>query len=220
MTDVGQQIRMMIEDAMLSAYIISPRFDDYEIAAVEIPAAGIEQAINDAIKKIVQDTARKEKETQYDSHIKAYGKFKRQEDDAKFSDISSQLTDIKQLTTNPSGFILSMIMPLVPILGPMMVAASMPMIIDTIIEVLTRPGFPLDPRFKRRLDEEFNSQLDRQTQFNSSIGARNVVIQTKAGWINMQGAGHRSAMKDVREGTGRGVRQGFIGIEDKSVGLR
>jgi len=120
---------------------------------------------------------------------------------------------------NPGGFLLSKLSTMAPQLAIIMLPFILPEITKQVIKVLTRPGFPLDPRFKRRLEEEYQSFLSRQTQFNSSIGARNVVVQSSKGWINMNGAGHRSAMRDVREGTGRGVRQGFIGIEDKSLGI-
>lgn len=218
MTDIGRKIREMIEDSMLSAYIVSPRFDDYEIEAVEIPNVGIEQSIEADIRKIVEEYGRKSKNT-YDQHVKAYGKYKRLEDKAAQSDLMGKVGQLQGLMRNPGGFLLSKLTMIAPQLAIIMLPFILPEIAKHVIKVLTQPGFPLDPRFKRRLEEEYNSFLSRQTQFNSAIGARNVVVQTKAGWINMNGAGHRSAMKDIREGTGRGVRQGFIGIEDKSLGI-
>jgi hypothetical protein len=106
-----------------------------------------------------------------------------------------------------------------PMLAPLIIAASMPQIIEGVIQVLTRPGMPLDPRFTRFMEKEWNTGLDRQKQFNTMIGRRNVVVQTSAGWRNTLGAGHTSVNRRVAEGTGAGPRLGtIVGMPDKSIG--
>jgi uncharacterized protein YllA (UPF0747 family) len=216
---VGSQVRQMIEDALLSAYIKSPRFDDYYVDSVEVLPKGLEGEVDKAIKQQIAQYLKKNTPTQYDQHVKMWKKQQTALHKQKQIDIERQMEKISGFTANPKGAILSLITKNMAILGPIMAPFLAVQITEQVIEILTRPGFPLDPRFKRRLEEEYNSFLARQTQFNSAIGARNVVVQTKAGWINANGAGHRSTMKDIREGTGRGVRQGFIGIEDKSIGM-
>ncbi len=48
---LGADIRKLIEDAMLSAYIVSPRFDDYKITSMKIGDLGLENAIDEQVKK-------------------------------------------------------------------------------------------------------------------------------------------------------------------------
>ncbi len=219
---VGNAMRDMIEDMMLSAYITSPRFDDYEIDAVEIPPAGIENLIDSEIRKIIEEQVRtqsREPSSSYDAHIQSYGRFKREEDSDNIDDIMGMMQGGKQLFTNPSGFILSKMTAMLPVLAPLLLAAMLPQIIESVIETLTRPGFPLDPRFTRFMEQEWNTGLERQTQFNAMIGRRNVVIQTKAGWRNQMGAGHTSIYKRIAEGTGVGPRLGTVlGMPEKSTG--
>lgn len=219
---VGNAMRNMIEDMMLSAYITSPRFDDYEIDAVEIPPAGIESLIDEEIRRIIEEQVRtqsREPDSSYDAHVKAYGKFKREQDTDNTDEIMRMMQKGGQVFTNPRAFFLSNMKLLLPTLGPLLIAAMLPQIIEGVIEVLTRPGFPLDPRFTRFMEQEWNTGLERQTQFNTMIGRRNVVIQTKAGWRNQMGAGHTSIYKRIAEGTGIGPRLGtLIGMPEKSTG--
>ena len=128
--------------------------------------------------------------------------------------IKSAQTNANNLMNDPKAFMMANM----KILGPLVVVAMLPEIIDGVIKFLTMPGMPLDPRFKRLLDEEWNSGMERQRQFNTFIGARNVTAQTSAGWRNMMGAGHRSVFRDVAQGTGLGPRTGVMNIADKSLG--
>jgi len=169
-------------------------------------------------------------ESQYDAHIKTYGKFQQDIEDrpgnlAKLdkdamSGATSDLGSIKSLMGNPQGFMINIMTKFAPVLAPILIAVAMPMIIKGILDILAQPGNPLDPRFKRLLENEFNSGLTRQQQFNTAIGARKITVQSAAGWRNMMGAGHTSNMRDIKDGSGFGPRKGKVGIEAKKVGLR
>ncbi len=217
---IGNTIENMVENMMINAFIESPRFDDYKIIRVEGISLGLEKIIDQEIKELIeQETEARKKPSPYDAHVKAYGRFKREEDSDNIDDIMGMMRGGKQLFTNPSGFILSKMTAMMPILAPLLLAAMLPQIMEAVIETLTRPGFPLDPRFTRFMEQEWNTGLERQTQFNAMIGRRNVVIQTKAGWRNQMGAGHTSIYKRIAEGTGVGPRLGTVlGMPEKSTG--
>jgi len=217
---VGSTIENMIENMMLNAFIESPRFNDYKIIKIEGISLGLDDIIDQQIKEVIEkETEARKKPTAYDAHVKAYGKFKREEDSDNIDDIMGAMRGGGQLFTNPQAFLLQNLTKLMPTLAPLLVAAALPQIIEAVIDTLTRPGFPLDPRFTRFMEQEWNTGLERQTQFNAMIGRRNVVIQTKAGWRNQMGAGHTSIYKRIAEGTGIGPRLGtLIGMPEKSTG--
>jgi len=54
-----------------------------------------------------------------------------------------------------------------------------------IIEHLTRPGGPMDIRFRRKVEQEWNGFLDRQTQKNTQIGLRSMIVQSTGGFIQV-----------------------------------
>jgi len=74
---------------------------------------------------------------------------------------------------------------------------------------LTRAGSTFDLRWKRILADEFNAFLDRQAQHNTRIGTRQVIIQSSAGFINLNGG-------ESNTNTVRLARKGWTGIEDVS----
>ena len=61
-------------------------------------------------------------------------------------------------------------------------------LIPIIINELTKPGGPWDLRFKRMVEKEFNGLMDRQTQYDIRIGERSIIVQSRAGFINANGA--------------------------------
>ena len=74
-----------------------------------------------------------------------------------------------------------------------------------IFKLLTMDGGALDLRFRRKMQDETNSFLDRQTQRNTQIGLRQVIIQSRAGFIQVNGAGgNENNVRQIREGGIRG----------------
>jgi hypothetical protein len=215
---VGDSIENMIYNMMLNAIIESPRFRDYRIVSLEAPNLGLTDLIDEKIKEMVKNATRKKPPAQYDEHVKAYGRFKREEDRETLSQFTSQLSDVQSMVTNPRGFLIKNMELIMPTLTPLLIAAIMPEVMKHIIQELTRPGMPLDPRFTRFLEDEWNSMLARQKQFDTSIGRRGLVVQTKSQWINRQGAGHGSNFKRIAEGTGTGPRKNQFGLDEDTTG--
>ncbi len=89
-----------------------------------------------------------------------------------------------------------------------------------IFSITTRDGGPLDLRWKRKLLKEQNSFLDRQTQRNTQIGLRQVIIQSRAGFIQLNGAGgNENTIRQVRDGGVDGNRLAQIDLFDHSKEL-
>ena len=74
-------------------------------------------------------------------------------------------------------------------------------LIPIIIQELTKPGGPFDLRFKRIVEKEFNSLMDRQTAHDIAIGERGIIIQSRQGFINRNGAlTNTNTLRTIREG--------------------
>jgi len=82
--------------------------------------------------------------------------------------------------------------------------------IPIILDELSKPGGPMDTRWKRIMSDEANAFLDRQDQHNTSIGLRGVIIQSAAGFISNNGGAGDSNSKRL-------ARKGWTGLEDVSA---
>lgn len=87
-----------------------------------------------------------------------------------------------------------------------------------IFEQLTRPGGPIDLRFKRMIDDEINAFLSRQTQKDTEFGYRQVVIQSKLGFTAPNGVNNYNTVRGIREGGLDKERLDRIGMVDHTKG--
>lgn len=88
-----------------------------------------------------------------------------------------------------------------------------------IFDLLTRPGGPLDLRFKRIIDDEINAFLSRQTQRDTEMGVRQVIIQSKTGFTATNGKNNYNTLRGIREGGVNEERLSRIGKVDHSKGV-
>lgn len=88
-----------------------------------------------------------------------------------------------------------------------------------IFDILTKPGGPLDLRFKRIIDDEINAFLSRQTQKDTQMGVRQVIIQSKIGFTAVNGANNFNTVRGIREGGINKEREDRIGMVDHSKGV-
>lgn len=88
-----------------------------------------------------------------------------------------------------------------------------------IFDILTKPGGPLDLRFKRIISNEVNAFLSRQVQKDTEMGVRQVIIQSKTGFTASNGANHYNTQKGVREGGIDKERLDRIGKVDHTRGV-
>ena len=88
-----------------------------------------------------------------------------------------------------------------------------------VIGELSKPGGFMDVRWKRRLEEEQNAFMDRQTQRNTQMGIRKIQIQSRAGFISINGANNSNNLREIREGGVNKDRLAQIDIKDHTMGL-
>ncbi len=100
------------------------------------------------------------------------------------------------LVQNPANAFASLI-PLLPHAALLALAISLaPFIFD----FLTKPGGPMDLRFRRIIREEINGFLSRQAQKDTEFGVRQVVIQSKTGFTAANGQNNYNTLRGIREG--------------------
>ena len=108
----------------------------------------------------------------------------------------------------------------IPIPHAQLVALAL-ILTPIILKELTRDGSSMDLRWKRLIMKEENAFLDRQTQRNTQIGLRQTIIQSRAGFIQTNGAGgNENNIRQIRDGgVGDGNRLSQISITDHSKEL-
>ena len=130
-----------------------------------------------------------------------------------------QSTEIAGMMGMMRGGPLGLLNKLLAFGGPLIVAVLAPAMAEEVFKWLTRPGGWLDIRFKRVLEAETNAFLDRQTQWNTQIGLRQVTIQSVAGFRNINGIGNENTLRQIREGGVSNTRLALIDFTDHSKGL-
>lgn len=88
-----------------------------------------------------------------------------------------------------------------------------------IFKIFTKPGGPLDLRFKRIIDDEITAFLSRQTQKDTEYGVRQVIIQSKIGFTATNGKNNYNTVRGIREGGIDKERLDRIGMVDHSRGV-
>ena len=92
-------------------------------------------------------------------------------------------------------------------------------IAPVVFEYITRPGGPMDVRWKRVLELEFNAFLARQTQKDTQMGPRQVIIQSKVGFTAANGLNNYNTSRGIREGGINPERESRIKMTDHTKGL-
>lgn len=88
-----------------------------------------------------------------------------------------------------------------------------------VFNYLTKPGGDLDLRIKFILQDEFNAFLTRQTQKDTQMGVRQVIIQSKVGFTAANGVNNYNTLKGIREGGINPERIDRITMVDHAKGL-
>jgi len=131
------------------------------------------------------------------------------------SGLTSSASRVLGVANNPAS-IVSLGLPLLP--HTVLVAFAIAMA-PLIFDILTRPGGPLDLRFKRIIDDEINAFLSRQTQKDTEMGVRQVIIQSKTGFTAKNGANNYNTVRGIREGGIDKERLDRIGMVDHTKGI-
>ena len=204
-------VRQMVEQALNSAVISSAGGDSPKknyVMSVDINPVDFEGILEETQRNIINDIMEERELAIFQNKQQST----RQGDPAK---------DALQLITGNIGATpQSIVTRLVPLLGPAMLIFMLPEIVKFVVEYLIKPGGIFDVRFKREIQKEQFGFYSRQTQYDSSHGYRNVIIQGVNGFKAEQGSFHASTFRDIKEQGGLNVQNARIGLTDKALGFQ
>ncbi len=131
------------------------------------------------------------------------------------SNIDSDIAKVVRTIQNPGGLVADGLK-ILPHAALLALAISL---VPIVISELSRPGGLMDVRWKRQVTDEINGFMDRQTQKNTQIGIRGITIQSRAGFIGINGANNSNNLREIREGGVNRDRLARVDITDHSKGL-
>jgi len=178
---------------------------------------GSNEEINDAIRQAVEgitsdpDSAESLSGDLLDSEQKTGKKSKGQLQQAGLTGVSA----ISGIGNNPTS-IIARVLPSLP--QATLIAFAL-LLAPLIFDILTKPGGPLDLRFKRIISDEINAFLSRQTQRDTEMGVRQVIIQSKTGFTAVNGFNNYNTVKGIREGGINREQIDRIGKVDHTKGV-
>jgi len=206
-------LRQFIENALMTMHISSAGGDSPKInyvRDVDLNPADFDQIIRDEVERIINERMEetKTKETGIEKEAGTSGGIE-----------SGAVGAVRQgvgLAQNPATGI-GMLLRFIPHVALITLALSL---IPIIIKELKRPGSMMDVRWKRMMQDEFNAFLDRQDQMNTFLGYRQVIVQSRAGFLaHSSGAGTYDTVRDLREGGMDKDRQEIVGLVDLAKDL-
>lgn len=212
MTTILEAIKFEVEQMMKSAYIVSPRFDDYKIVEV-LNTGGVTQ-LDDSIEAIIKNMIENIMEGKDPSTSDSIGSSITKGTDTEKKAIGMASKGVS-LLDNP-GQLVAMGLRVMPHTAAIAFAA---MIAPMVFDYLTKPGGDLDLRLKIYLQDEFNAFLSRQTQKDTEMGVRQVIIQSRTGFTALNGMNNYNTMKGIREGGINTERMDRIGMKSHAKGL-
>jgi len=205
----------MMQNAFDSLLITSAGGDSPKqnrVIDVEIPAVDFEGILDDNIRELIND-AIDEREIAGGGGASTRAK--------QSPGSQGQAQEALQLLTGGIGSTpQSIVQRLVPMLGPAMLLFMLPEIFKFVLNEMIKPGGPFDVRFKREIQKEQFGFYDRQTQWDSSHGYRNVIIQGVNGFKAEQGSFHASTFRDIKEAGGSNIQLNRIALTDKAYGFQ
>jgi len=177
---------------------------------------GSNEEINTAIREAVGDMTASEEgadelaQNLLDSEEKTGKKKGKLESEA-----SRQASKVIGVANNPAGIVAQGLL----LLPHAALIAFAVMLAPLIFDILTKPGGPLDLRFKRIISDEVNAFLSRQSQRDTEMGVRQVIIQGKTGFTATDGKNNYNTLRGIREGGGNEERLSRIGMKDHTKGV-
>jgi len=205
-------IRSLIERMLKNSIIRSPRFSDYRVAdVIPVSDSGIDEEFRVEVQNIIQD----EVKTQIQALEKEGAPKQSSPEGSTSPDLQGPALEAFQLIKNP-GSLVAKGLKFLPHAAAVLFAIQ---ISKYVFAEITKAGGSMDLRWRRQMDDEFNAFLDRQTQRNTQIGNRQVVIQSAAGFIQMNGAANENTLRQIRDGGVDGTRLARVDLTDHAKGL-
>lgn len=182
----------MIERALTSAIIISPRFTDYRVAEVLVTEnpdfeTEIEKLIKSQDKPVKKQSEEERLTEKKESKLVEENQRKLNEllsgnvgDLKKLS--KEQFGNIQSLATNPFGFITrSILTKLRTGAGIMFIVAIALEVAKFLVEELFKPGRMFDQRFREQIDKQIIQFLTRKEQAELRAGYKSLITTTIGG---------------------------------------
>ena len=209
---VADTIEELITRMLKNSIIISPRFEDYRVKdVIPVQDYGIDIVLAEQIQEIVNQAVSDANRQNEAADQKAQSA----PEGSVSAEIQGQINEVLGVIRNPAGFVGSAIR----ILPAASLAFLAQQIAQYVFAELTRPGGLYDVRWKRQMELEFNAFLDRQTQRNTQIGTRQVIIQSQKGFLQANGAASENTLRQIRDGGVDGNRLAQVDLVDHSKGL-
>jgi len=213
-SETTEKIKNLVETMLLSARIVSPRFEDYQIVSIE-NNADLEDIANELEANIGGDST-----SQSDS--KADPEIKKISDEQK--QIKEDLTRLQGIINSPDGQLENKILDFIssnpfgratliflPLVGA---ALTSPQIINKIIDLLLAPGGPFDKRLQIILEKQEEQFLSRLEQKRRQIGQDQVIISQFNGFGNLQGRLTTNTLNQIRS-----AGTASIGLNETGIGM-
>ena len=206
---LASSIKQFVENIMVAARIVSPRFADYKVDGFDFysESGQFDESFRGDVIKIIQDEIKIQMTTVGEDVEKPAVK------GSVESQITQNISKVSSLAQNPA----SMGAELIAKLPHAAVVALALKLYPVIIDYLTRPGGPMDIRFRRKIELEWNGFLDRQTQKNTQLGIRGVRIQSNAGFIQLSGGSSGNSMRLQKDPSKELNRQDILGTNAHKV---
>jgi len=206
---LASSIKQFVENIMVAARIVSPRFADYKVDGFDFysESGQFDESFRGDVIKIIQDEIKIQMTTVEEDVEKPAVK------GSVESQITQNINKVSSLAQNPA----SMGAELIAKLPHAAVIALAIKLYPVIIDYLTRPGGPMDIRFRRKIEMEWNGFLDRQTQKNTQLGIRGVRIQSNAGFIQLSGGSSGNSMRLQKDPSKELNRQDILGTNAHKV---
>lgn len=186
---LGQKIFDLVERMMFSAKLDSPRFDDYQIYAVESDP-GLVKAIDIEVEKLSP-----KKDKQQDWHVKTYESYLKtsqgMQSKSAFQKLlandlgASKAASTMGLLRDPKSFLFKIItsspLRMIPIV---MAVLAIPTVIDTLNRLLFTKGGPFDRTFRYTINTLNNQFREREQWYSIQAGFTQVITTTNGGNVN------------------------------------
>ncbi len=201
-SSLGSTLKSWLQDLLVSAHIVSPRFDDYRIESLDWYSEPSNLEFEKAIEMEVQKILRKE------GIVKKSGSARvKKSNDGTMDAITSVLRGSRSFSMGPQ--MLARFFP------PAMVAILVAQVSKMIIEDLKRPGGVLDIRYRRLLENEVENYMSRQFQRNTQVGeGRQIIIQMQSQFLNLNGQGNSNTFQQINT---YGNRLAEVGLHTKDT---
>jgi len=204
---LAASIKQFVTELAISARIVSPRFTDYRIESFDYytEPAEFDSILKAEVERIIEEKMVEMKGT-------------KESKSPPMPEGAGMLGLIGKGARTGMGGGMALVGTMARLFPPAMIALAIPFVVNAVLDELTKVGGVLDVRYRREITNEIENYWSRQVQYDTAVGNRQVILQTKASFGNLRGAGNSNTLRQVRENVNRLADVG-LHVEDKAQGL-